>query len=54
MTASGSRKSGGYVQAKLPAFVRPVYWFDLYRPEQGDYSALDRNRILWRMAPEPA
>ena len=48
-TASGSRKSGGYVRATLPSFVRPVYWFDLYRPEQGDYSALDRNRILWRM-----
>ena len=50
-TAAGSRKSSGYVKAKLPAFVRPVYWFDLYRPEQGDYSALDRNRILWRMTP---
>ena len=50
-TAAGSRKSAGYVRAKLPAFVRPVYWFDLYRPEQGDYSALDRNRILWRMTP---
>jgi outer membrane protein assembly factor BamB len=50
-TAAGSRKSGGYVRATLPAFVRPVYWFDLYRPEQGDYSALDRNRILWRMTP---
>jgi outer membrane protein assembly factor BamB len=54
VTASGSRKSGGYVRATLPAFVRPVYWFDLYRPEQGDYSALDRNRILWRIAPEGA
>jgi outer membrane protein assembly factor BamB len=51
VTAAGSRKSGGYVAAKLPAFVRPVYWFDMYRPEQGDYSALDRNRILWRMTP---
>jgi outer membrane protein assembly factor BamB len=51
VTAAGGRKSGGYVQAKLPEFVRPVYWFDLYRPEQNDYSALDRNRILWRMTP---
>jgi outer membrane protein assembly factor BamB len=49
-TARGARKSGGYVQATLPPFVRPVYWFDQYRPEQNDYSALDRNRILWRMA----
>jgi outer membrane protein assembly factor BamB len=53
-TAAGSRKSNGYARAKLPAFVRPVYWFDLYRPEQGDYSALDRNRILWRMTPGEA
>jgi outer membrane protein assembly factor BamB len=53
-TAAGSRKSSGYVRAKLPPFVRPVYWFDLYRPEQGDYSALDRNRILWRMTPSDA
>jgi outer membrane protein assembly factor BamB len=53
-TAAGSRKSSGYLRAKLPAFVRPVYWFDLYRPEQGDYSALDRNRILWRMTPSDA
>jgi outer membrane protein assembly factor BamB len=53
-TAAGSRKSSGYAHAKLPAFVRPVYWFDLYRPEQGDYSALDRNRILWRMSPGEA
>jgi outer membrane protein assembly factor BamB len=53
-TAAGSRKSSGYVRATLPAFVRPVYWFDLYRPEQGDYSALDRNRILWRMTPSGA
>jgi outer membrane protein assembly factor BamB len=48
-TAAGSRRSAGYARATLPEFVRPVYWFDLYRPEQGDYSALDRNRILWRM-----
>jgi outer membrane protein assembly factor BamB len=53
-TAAGSRKSNGYARATLPEFVRPVYWFDLYRPEQGDYSALDRNRILWRMTPEGA
>ncbi len=51
-TAAGSRKSDGYGHATLPPFVRPVYWFDLYRPEQGDYSALDRNRILWRMTPD--
>jgi outer membrane protein assembly factor BamB len=51
-TAGGSRRSGGYLRATLPAFVRPVYDFDLYRPEQMDYSALDRNRILWRTTNE--
>lgn len=48
-TARGARKSGGYAQATLPAFVRPQYDRDLYRIEQADYSAIDRNRILWRM-----
>jgi outer membrane protein assembly factor BamB len=48
-TATGSRRSGGYAQATLPSFVRPQYDRDLYRAEQSDYSAIDRNRILWRM-----
>jgi hypothetical protein len=47
-TASGVRTSPGYLRATLPAFVRPTYHFDMYRPELMDYSALDRNRILWR------
>jgi outer membrane protein assembly factor BamB len=51
-TARATRQPPGYVAAKLPEFVRPVYWFDQYRPEQGDYSALDRNRILWRLSPD--
>jgi outer membrane protein assembly factor BamB len=51
-TASGSRQSPGYVQATLPKFVRPFYHFDMYRPEQSDYSAIDRNRILWRLSPD--
>lgn len=49
-TASGSRQAPGYLQAKLPEFVRVVYHHDMYRPEQNAYSALDRNRILWRVA----
>jgi outer membrane protein assembly factor BamB len=48
-TAHGSRRQPGYLSARLPAFVRPVYWYDLYRPEQAEYSAIDRNRILWRV-----
>ncbi|HXI54610.1 MAG TPA: PQQ-binding-like beta-propeller repeat protein [Polyangia bacterium] len=51
-TAAGSRRSPGYVQAKLPRFVRPFYHYDMYRPEQSDYSAIDRNRILWRLSAE--
>ncbi len=48
-TARGTRHSGGYLSARLPDFVRPVYWYDLYRPEQSEYSAIDRNRVLWRV-----
>ena len=48
-TARGSRRSPGYLAARLPAFVRPTYDYDFYRPEQTEYSALDRNRVLWRV-----
>ena len=51
-TARGSRQSSGYLLAQLPPFVRPFYWYDLYRPEQAQYSAIDRNHILWRVAVE--
>ncbi|MBC8131532.1 MAG: PQQ-binding-like beta-propeller repeat protein [Deltaproteobacteria bacterium] len=47
-TAIGVRSSPGYLQAKFPPFVRPVYHFDMYRPELSAYSAIDRNRVLWR------
>ncbi|HXJ20343.1 MAG TPA: PQQ-binding-like beta-propeller repeat protein [Polyangia bacterium] len=48
-TARGSRRSPSYLTAKLPAFVRPTYDYDFYRPEQTEYSAIDRNRVLWRI-----
>ena len=51
-TARGSRQAPGYLLAQLPPFVRPFYWYDLYRPEQQQYSAIDRNHILWRVAVE--
>src|SRR5437763_13794642 len=51
-TARGSRQSPGYLLAHLPPFVRPFYWYDMYRPEQARYSAIDRNHILWRVAVE--
>lgn len=47
-SALGTRKSPGYLHATLPSFVRPVYGPDMYRPESFSYSAIDRNRILWR------
>ncbi|HVV16686.1 MAG TPA: PQQ-binding-like beta-propeller repeat protein [Polyangia bacterium] len=48
-TARGSRRSPGYLTAHLPPFVRPTYDYDFYRPEQTEYSAIDRNRVLWRV-----
>ena len=42
---------GGYLEAKVPEFVRPLYWHDMYRPAENDYSAIDRNRLLWRVQP---
>jgi outer membrane protein assembly factor BamB len=47
--AIASRKGGGYVQATLPSFIRPQYDRDMYRAGEGDYSAIDRNRLLWRL-----
>jgi hypothetical protein len=47
--AIASRKGGGYVQATLPSFIRPQYDRDMYRSGEGDYSAIDRNRLLWRL-----
>ena len=50
-TAIARRKPPGYAQAKLPAFVRPLYHHDMYRPAENNYSAIDRNRLLWRGRP---
>lgn len=49
-TAMGARDGGGYLTPKLPPFVRGVFHWDMYRAEQLDYSAIDRNRVLWRVA----
>jgi outer membrane protein assembly factor BamB len=48
-TAAGVRASPEYFHARLPAFVRVNYERDMYRTELLDYSALDRNRVLWRI-----
>lgn len=51
-TAAGVRTSPGYFHAKLPPFVRVNYERDMYRAELLDYTAFDRNRILWRIGTE--
>ena len=48
-TAAGVRASPDYLSAKLPAFVRVNYERDTYRADLLDYSAFDRNRVLWRV-----
>lgn len=50
-TALADKEAEGYLEAKLPAFVRPLYNPDLYRRADGAYSAIDRNRLLWRVTP---
>ena len=46
---SGSRSASSYVEATLASDqVRPFYAWDAYQPTQSDYSAFDRNRLLWR------
>ncbi len=49
---AGSRAGSSYVEAKLASDqIRPFYSWDAYQPAQADYSAFDRNRLLWRAAP---
>jgi outer membrane protein assembly factor BamB len=47
-TAAATRRSPGYLELNLRLPKRP-YHRDMYRPEHGDYSALDRDRVLWRV-----
>jgi outer membrane protein assembly factor BamB len=50
-TALADKEGPGYLEAKVPAFVRPLYNPDLYRRGDSAYSAVDRNRLLWRVTP---
>jgi outer membrane protein assembly factor BamB len=50
-TALADKEGPGYLEAKVPSFVRPLYNPDLYRRGDGSYSAVDRNRLLWRVTP---
>jgi outer membrane protein assembly factor BamB len=47
--ASGKRSESTYGAANLPGeFVRSFYHWDAFDAVQAEYSAYDRNRILWR------
>ena len=46
---SGTQKGSSFVAATLPKSVRPVYWWDGYNAALSDYTAYDRNRLLWRL-----
>jgi hypothetical protein len=51
-SANGSRAGSSYVEANLGSDqVRTFYWWDGYELAQGDYTAFDRNRLLWRGQP---
>jgi outer membrane protein assembly factor BamB len=48
----GSRAASSYIEATLASDqIRPFYSWDGYQPAQSDYSAFDRNRLLWRAVP---
>jgi outer membrane protein assembly factor BamB len=46
---SGSQKESSRAQANLGSDqIRPAYYWDAYQGSHVDYSAFDRNRLLWR------
>jgi hypothetical protein len=48
-SADGSRKGSSFIEANLGSEqVRTFYYWDGYQLSQSDYSAFDRNRLLWR------
>ncbi len=48
-SASGTRQGSSYAEVKMVSDqMRPSYSWDGYQPTQSDYSAFDRNRLLWR------
>jgi hypothetical protein len=48
-SAGGTRAHSSYAMAKLTSEqVRTAYHWDGYQPAQAEYSAFDRNRLLWR------
>ncbi len=52
-SASGTKGGSSYIEAKLASDqMRPFYSWDAYQATQADYSAFDRNRLLWRAEPK--
>jgi outer membrane protein assembly factor BamB len=48
-SADGSRKGSSFLEPNLGSEqVRTFYYWDGYQLAQSDYSAFDRNRLLWR------
>jgi hypothetical protein len=48
-SADGSRKGSSFIEPNLGSEqVRTFYYWDGYQLAQSDYSAFDRNRLLWR------
>ncbi len=51
--ASGTRKESSFIAAKMASDqIRTFYYWDSYQPAQADYSAFDRNRLLWLAEPK--
>jgi hypothetical protein len=51
-SAHGSKAGSSYVEAHLGSDqVRTFFYWDAYQTAQSDYSAFDRNRLLWRGQP---
>ncbi len=52
-SASGSKKGASFVAAKMASDqFRSFYFYDAYQAAQADYTAFDRNRLLWRAHPK--
>ena len=51
-SVAGTKKGATYASANLPDFVRTFYYFDAFKSVQAEYSAFDRNRVLWRALAE--
>jgi hypothetical protein len=51
-SASGARATSSLIEAHLGSErIRTFYYWDGYEQAQVDYSAFDRNRLLWRAEP---